>query len=65
MSLSIGRDVGVKLSKILGIERVVDIDLSFHMHDIPRATVTFLVDDIKANAIVELLEDTKWGQNDV
>lgn len=67
MSAFVGHnEVGAALSKILGIERVVDIDLAFHMKDIARAKVTFLLNNIQAEAIVELLRPTEWGQrNDI
>ena len=58
-------DVAIKLGKILGIERVRDIQLSFRMEEAAEARVTFLINNIQAEAIVELLEPTKWGQENV
>jgi hypothetical protein len=55
-------DIALKLAKILGIERVRDIELSFRMEEAAQAKVTFLLNNIQAEAIVELLEPTKWGQ---
>jgi hypothetical protein len=62
--ITLSNDVSVKLSKILGINRVRDIVLSFHMDELASAKVTFLLNDIQANAIVQLLGGTKWGQSD-
>ena len=56
-----GRSYGNKIAEILGIPHCRDIDLSFPMDGAATAKVTFLLNNIQAEAIVELLDDTQWG----
>ncbi len=56
-------DMATRLGKIFCFERIRDVEWSLNDRRVASVKVMFVLDEVRANEVLSLLNEQKWGQN--